>query len=45
MYGAGQFARGRGTVEAAVMATGLTVVDQDVVETMYQVNEGKIVRF
>lgn len=32
VYGAGQFARGRDTVEAAVMATGLTVVGQEVVE-------------
>jgi ketosteroid isomerase-like protein len=32
MYGAGQFARGRHYVEAAVMAPGLTVVDQQVVE-------------
>jgi ketosteroid isomerase-like protein len=32
MYGAGQFARGRQTVEDAVMAPGLTVVDQQIVE-------------
>ena len=32
MYGAGQFAQGRQTVEDAVMAPGLTVVDQQIVE-------------
>lgn len=32
MYGAGQLARGRQTVEDAVMAAGLTVVDQQIVE-------------
>ena len=32
MYGAGQFARGRQTVEDAVVAAGLTVVDQQIVE-------------
>jgi ketosteroid isomerase-like protein len=32
MYGAGQFARGRQTVEDAVLAPGLTVVDQQIVE-------------
>ncbi len=32
MYGAGQFARGRQTVEDAVTAAGLTVVDQQIVE-------------
>jgi ketosteroid isomerase-like protein len=32
MYGAGQFARGRQTVEDAVMTPGLTVVDQQIVE-------------
>jgi ketosteroid isomerase-like protein len=32
IYGAGQFARGRHNVEAAVMTPGLTVVDQQIVE-------------
>jgi ketosteroid isomerase-like protein len=32
MYGAGQFVRGRNTVEAALMAPGLTVIDQQIVE-------------
>ncbi len=32
MYGAGQFARGRQTVEDAVTAPGLTVVDQQILE-------------
>ena len=32
MYGAGQFARGRQTVEEAVTAPGLTVIDQQIVE-------------
>ena len=75
MYGAGQFARGRQTVEDAITAPGLTVVNQQIVELysaghrvtvagsntyrqdstgktavqsfckMYQVDDGKIVRF
>jgi ketosteroid isomerase-like protein len=32
IYGAGQFARGRHNVEAAVATPGLTVVDQEIVE-------------
>jgi ketosteroid isomerase-like protein len=32
VYGAGQFARGRQTVEDAVTAPGLTVVDQQILE-------------
>ena len=32
MYGAGQFARGRQTIEEAVTAPGLTVIDQQIVE-------------